>query len=530
MRALPKRLLVLGTFVLVLLGSRPIGSVAADQDPTTLAPAVAALWVQLDGRVHYQAQGQTWILGPALRAVALEPYHEASGGARTVYYFDKARVEVTDPASSDPRSLSLGLLVREMVLGVLQVGDRQTIPVAPAQIPLAGDLEQSEAAPTYASLRDLVSSSSGDLAHRAPNRLGEPVTALLTRDGVVQADAVPSSPVRFARYDEAFGHNIPDVFWGWLQQQPWSWIALTGYPISEPYWVRTRVAGQERLVLVQAFERRILTYDPANPPGWQVEWGNVGLHYRLWRGYSTPLAAKDQALASGIPFGEAIVRAARAENLDPYLLAALAAVASQFDPLAESGNGRGLLLVPNLHDPYPLDPTLNARRGAQRLATLIAASGLERGLASYLAAAGSSAQPSDVLAQMDRLRQRFPAGAPLPAGPTLREVGRGHAAYYAPGYDVAWWERTLQLYVGWGQAVPGAAPDPNGYYCVHPDYRPGQRLLLVANGTALWCTIGDMVAPAHVASWRSRWVIELSWPTFLALGLDRNNDVTVWGP
>ena len=36
-------------------------------------------------------------------------------------------------------------------------------------------------------------------------------------------------------------------------------------------------------VLVQAFERRIVTYTPDNPPGWQVEMGNVGQHYHGWR-------------------------------------------------------------------------------------------------------------------------------------------------------------------------------------------------------------------------------------------------------
>ena len=41
--------------------------------------------------------------------------------------------------------------------------------------------------------------------------------------------------------------------------------------------------GVERDVLVQIYERRVLTYTPANPPEWQVEMGNVGRHYYLWR-------------------------------------------------------------------------------------------------------------------------------------------------------------------------------------------------------------------------------------------------------
>jgi thermitase len=62
---------------------------------------------------------------------------------------------------------------------------------------------------------------------------------------------------------------------------------VTGLPITEAYWARVRVGGQERWVLIQAFERRVLTYTPDNPPGWQVEMGNIGLHYYSWR-YGAP--------------------------------------------------------------------------------------------------------------------------------------------------------------------------------------------------------------------------------------------------
>ena len=57
----------------------------------------------------------------------------------------------------------------------------------------------------------------------------------------------------------------------------------TGYPISEAYWTTVLVAGVPQDVLVQAFERRVLTYTPSNPAGWEVEAGNVGQHYHRWR-------------------------------------------------------------------------------------------------------------------------------------------------------------------------------------------------------------------------------------------------------
>jgi hypothetical protein len=36
-------------------------------------------------------------------------------------------------------------------------------------------------------------------------------------------------------------------------------------------------------VMVQVFERRVLTYTADNPPAFQVEMGNIGQHYYQWR-------------------------------------------------------------------------------------------------------------------------------------------------------------------------------------------------------------------------------------------------------
>ncbi len=56
-----------------------------------------------------------------------------------------------------------------------------------------------------------------------------------------------------------------------------------GRPLTEPYWARVPVAHVMQDVLIQAFERRVLTYTPANPADWQVEWGNAGQQYMQWR-------------------------------------------------------------------------------------------------------------------------------------------------------------------------------------------------------------------------------------------------------
>jgi hypothetical protein len=53
--------------------------------------------------------------------------------------------------------------------------------------------------------------------------------------------------------------------------------------VTEPYWARVPVGGQPKWVLIQAFERRVLTYTPDNTPEFRVEMGNIGLHYKTWR-------------------------------------------------------------------------------------------------------------------------------------------------------------------------------------------------------------------------------------------------------
>jgi hypothetical protein len=66
-----------------------------------------------------------------------------------------------------------------------------------------------------------------------------------------------------------------------------------GRPISEPYWVQVKLNKQDTSVLVQVFERRVLTYVPDNPEGWKVEMGNVGKHYLRWRYTDPPFSDQD---------------------------------------------------------------------------------------------------------------------------------------------------------------------------------------------------------------------------------------------
>ncbi|HUS14679.1 MAG TPA: hypothetical protein VM536_06625, partial [Chloroflexia bacterium] len=92
---------------------------------------------------------------------------------------------------------------------------------------------------------------------------------------------------RYAAFSPETGHNIPDVFWTSLgamrDTSGFDWIYVMGYPITEAYWTQMRVKGQDLPVLVQAYQRRVLTYIPDFPPEWRVQQGNVGQHYLEWR-------------------------------------------------------------------------------------------------------------------------------------------------------------------------------------------------------------------------------------------------------
>ena len=517
-------------------------------DPWSVPDPISQLWARTDGSMTGNQQ-RGWLWGPTMLSTGWEPYREAPGGARQVFYFDKGRLEITDP-SADPNAawyVTAGLIVREMLSGQIQIGDNTFVPTHAATLPVTGDLADNDRSPSYATLGRLASVGGNIEANRHDGRVGQPVTALLSADGTVSEAAMPESGVVIGAYDAALGHNVPAIFQSWIDAQSMTSEYVVGRPLTEPYWVDTVVDGQARRVLVQAFERRVLTYSPDNAPGWQVEFGNAGIHYRLWRGMAVPDDQNLVPLASGVPLGEIIVNNAVADGVDPYLLTALAAVASGFDPLASLPNGgAGLLgvrpeVVAATGADDALDPKVNVALASSELARLRQLSDDWRAVLALYYSGPSGPDWSDsaldafvtgVLDTQARLLAEFsPAPAPFAVEqpqPALVQAGR--AAYYASGYSVAWWADTLARHASWGNAVPGWAPDPNGYYCVHPDFRPGQRLQLSANGVTLWCTIGDTVNPAHVAQWRASWAVELSWNTFTALHLDAGNWVEVRAP
>ena len=240
------------------------------------------------------AAARTWIWGPEPRTGALtEPYRDAPGGARLVQYFDKSRMELTNPQGNpaDPFFVTNGLLATEMLSGNVQLGDATFESHSPAAVTIAGDLDDPTG-PTYATFTSLRNTPA--LA------AGTPITDTVTRNGQVSADPAQAGKATAQQYVPETKHTVADVFWSFMTSsgivdggavEPLfrSPFYATGLPLTEAYWSTVRVGGQPHMVLIQVFERRALTYTPGNPAGFTVEAGNVGLQYRAWRAFlATP--------------------------------------------------------------------------------------------------------------------------------------------------------------------------------------------------------------------------------------------------
>ncbi len=276
-----------GEMIVALAGAQPVAR--------QIDPAFTGVWQRVDLPVTTGRAQRAWIWGPAPRLARSEPYVQSETGLRQVLYFDKGRLEINDPrlARAAPAFVTAGLLVAEMVTGRIQIGDNEYVLHQPSTLPVAGDLDDDRA-PAYAAFAGLTSP--------VADRTGASVTEMLQADGTVRTARQPArSETRLVRFVAETGHNVPRVFWDYLtapgvvydngvyrNSRVMDWVAVVGLPISEAYWVRARVGGVDRDVLVQLFERRVLTYTPDEQPAWRVQMGNAGQHYYFWR-YGSPL-------------------------------------------------------------------------------------------------------------------------------------------------------------------------------------------------------------------------------------------------
>ncbi len=255
-------------------------------------------WLHTDQLVVDGTVKRSWLWGPRSFYASFEPYKESPDGWRLVTYYDKARMEVNDYTAAsvnNPYYVSNGLLVKEMVTSQLQLGnntfEKHTSdgPVLPA-----GDLTDANRTPPFAVYQQVLG--------RNDNSDGAIVKEYLFRIGNVEAmDTYNKYGVTAGHKVAETGHYIASPFWNYLNTtgpvidlygQEYQThnarlfdplFSATGLPITEPYWTTTLVGGMNKDVLVQLFERRVLTYTPSNSAGFQVEMGNVGLQYFLWR-------------------------------------------------------------------------------------------------------------------------------------------------------------------------------------------------------------------------------------------------------
>ncbi len=257
-------------------------------------------WVRTDYPVLNQNAVRTWIWGPkAIEKQRTEAYVDSPGGERTVVYFDKSRMEITNP-SGDRNSIwfvTNGLLVVELMTGNLQLGDAVFEQHSRAVVNVAGDADDPNG-PTYTTMSLVL--------NNAPRSDGSVITERIDRAGNLTNDpSLASYNVQATVFVPETNHRVAGPFWNFMNSSGEifdlnantfvpnaklfeSPFFATGFPITEAYWTNVLVGGQSKLVLVQCFQRRCLTFTPSNSPEWQVEAGNVGLHYREWRYVQIP--------------------------------------------------------------------------------------------------------------------------------------------------------------------------------------------------------------------------------------------------
>ncbi len=290
-------LLAVPIYLLLSLVLSSFPSLQAYAAPDFASDRFKTLWQYSDKAVDEGGAGRGYTWGPNAFGIYQEDYAEGQGGKRQVQYFDKSRMEL----SPDSTFVTNGLLTKELVTGARQDGNTKFSQLTPSQVQVAGDSNEdgktNSISPTYASFGKVVTINPTE--NNATNLLGQVINQKISRDGTVSALASLPASVKYGFYEPNLKHNIADVFYNfmYLKGRVWNGSAYVtgnvytaepfsnvfGLPISEAFWTRAVVAGTEKDVLVQLFERRVLTYTPSNSDPYKVEMGNIGQHYQRWR-------------------------------------------------------------------------------------------------------------------------------------------------------------------------------------------------------------------------------------------------------
>ncbi len=294
MKHLQRMMLIIILLPFILTTARPLAAAPFSGRTTFADPRFETIWTRTDSEAV--RGGRTWYWGPGPWFDYAEYYADSPNGLRTVQYFDKARMEINNPTDG---TVTNGLLVVELVSGQIQAGDFRHSTFRCADVPVAGNPRSANLiAPSYCQFTDRATFPSlYRPTYRDPVRLKERISTTLDINGNLGERSDLARPeTTIVQYSSVTGHNIPQVFWDFMNRRGKvfengrvttgpivDWLFAMGYPITDPYWVRAVVGETERDVLVQLFERRVLTYTPDNPAGYQVEMGNVGQHYFQWR-------------------------------------------------------------------------------------------------------------------------------------------------------------------------------------------------------------------------------------------------------
>ncbi len=225
--------------------------------PTQAAPAVAPA-----------RPGWLWGGGPLL--TSYEPAGGAAGN-QLVRYFDKGVM------GADGQNAKA--IVSEMVGGYIVGEGGRPVVVSQAQQPVVAG------GPSYAAFAPLTSGT-----EQRSGAINEQVTAA----GAVVPITPPATNATYvARAQFGGDHEVASPFAALPDAGVKDWRAFLGKPITRPYWLQTEVAGKPQAILVQLFERRVLTYNPVAAAGWQVQFANLGRAYYDWR-YHNPVLREDK--------------------------------------------------------------------------------------------------------------------------------------------------------------------------------------------------------------------------------------------
>jgi hypothetical protein len=164
------------------------------------------------------------------------------------------------------------------------------------------------------------------------------------------------------------GYIVPLYFWNYINRAdlfPGGWLHDVGLPMMDATETQAFKETQYANITIQAFERAVLTYDPQNPPEWQVERANVGVDAvkKLPKPRKPGIEVPAARARVTLPLHIAARVGRPCEAIDVTLMWSNGTILSRTFTAQRGEDGRGLLVV-NLDWPpgekHPHPPTQSA--------------------------------------------------------------------------------------------------------------------------------------------------------------------------